>query len=231
MDPNGLMKAFARGTNLLLDHGIHLTQWGDQVHLYWGYPAIVCVYDFAVDDLRLAEAVSLLQNADMGFELVDPPLSARAKGPLGMKGYHFVHEVDRKRFPTRLRLIPGSLVHLSSRHGDLVHSPFDSARQLYLPKLPEYCISLIRCMEDYPEDAMDRYLAQTSLHILIAAAIYKESNVGGKIYVPEEETESEQEFKARQKIAIQEIQAWELPEDDEPYRPTMIRFLQFNSIS
>lgn len=86
-------------------------------------------------------------------------------------------------------------------------------------------------MEDYPEDAADRCLAQSSLHILIAAAIYKEPNVGGKIYVPEEETEPEQEFNARQKIAIQEIEAWELPGDDEPYRAIMIKFLQFNSIS
>ncbi|KAK6517972.1 hypothetical protein TWF506_005139 [Arthrobotrys conoides] len=231
MDPSELMKAFARGTNLLLDHGIKLTQWGDQVHRYWGYPAVICVYDLVVDDLHLVEAVNLLQNSDIGFKLVDPPFSARAQGPLEAKGYHFVHKADQKRFPTRLHLIPGSLVHLSNHHGDLVRSPFDPAREFYIPKLPEHCISLIRCMEDYPEDAADRSPAQHSLYILIAAAIYKETNVGGKIYVPEEETESEEEFKVRQKRAVQEIQAWELSEDDEPYRPKMIRFLQHNSIS
>lgn len=231
MGANEIIKAFARGTNLLLDHGMSLIQWGEQVHWYWGYPAVVCVFDFAVEDSRLSEAVSLLEKKDTGFKLVDPPFSVRAKGALGKKGYHFVHQVDQKSFPTRLHLMPESLVHLSSHQADLVRSPFDSTRELYIPKLPEHCISLIRCMEDYPEKAIDRCPARRFLHILIATAIYKEPNVGGKIYIPEEETESEEDFKVRQKKAIQEIEAWELLESNEPYRSKMIKFLQYNSIS
>ncbi|KAK6527954.1 hypothetical protein TWF281_009214 [Arthrobotrys megalospora] len=230
MAAEAVKKAFSRGINILLDHGINLIEWGEQVHLYWGYPAVVSVYDFAVEDSRLDEAAKLLENSNAGFELVDPPVAAKAKGVLGEKGYHFIHQVDTKRFPSRIHLIPESLVHLSIHDAELVSSPFDSTRELYRPKLPQHCISLVKCMEDYSARSINRSLVERSLNIIITTAIYKEPKVGGKIYNPEEETESEEEFKVRQDAAIRIIEGWELSENDEPYRSKMIKFLVSNSI-
>ncbi|KAK6505178.1 hypothetical protein TWF481_007097 [Arthrobotrys musiformis] len=222
---NEIMNFFAKGTNLLLDHGITLIQWGDQVHVHWGYPAVIFAYDFAVEDSRLEEAARLIENSDTGFKSISPSLGVRAQGALLVKGYRFIHQADNQNYPTHLHLVPESLVHLSVHQADLVPSPFDPTREVHRPRLPELCISLIRCMEDYRENSMDRWPAKHSLLILIGAAIFREPNMGGKIYIPEEETESEEDYKKKQDKAIQEIEAWELTKDDEPYRPKLIKFL------
>ncbi|KAK6345165.1 hypothetical protein TWF718_007092 [Orbilia javanica] len=230
MDAEPVTQAFAEGINMILDRGISLIQWGDQVHLHWGYPATLAVYDFAIEDSRLEEAVDILKTANIGFIPVAPYLDTTVYGVLRKKGFFFIHRLDQKSFPTRLHLIPGSLVHLSIHHADLLPSPFGPAQGLYLPKLPDFCVSLIRCIEDYAADSPDTFLAERSLHVMLAAAIYKEPGVDGKIYVVEQDTESEEDFRARQKTALQEIEAWELAEDDEPYRPKMIQFLLSGSI-
>lgn len=85
-------------------------------------------------------------------------------------------------------------------------------------------------MEDYPAFLAERYAAQRYLNVILTAAVYKSPDLGGKIYIPEEETESEEDFKARQNVVIKDIEGWELSEEDEPYRPTFIKFLIRNTI-
>ncbi|KAF3911777.1 hypothetical protein AA313_de0206738 [Arthrobotrys entomopaga] len=225
-----LLASFARATNVLIDHGINLIEWGDQVLQSWGYPAAVSVYDYAIEDSHLEEAASLLENSDTGFKRIEPTLSAKSQGVLAEQGYHFVSKVDKKAFPTRIHLVPESLVYLSSHDADHVHSPFDPSHGLFRPKLPQHCISLIKCMTDYPADSVNRLPASHNLTALLVTAVYKYHNPGGKMYVPEEEEESEEEFFARQKAAIQDIETWDLAEKDEPYRLKLIKYITTNSI-
>ncbi|KAF3921895.1 hypothetical protein ABW20_dc0100709 [Dactylellina cionopaga] len=225
-----ILQSFANATNMLLDHGIHLLEWGDQVLLYWGYPIVIPVYDFAVEDSHLEETVNLLENPDPGFKRIDPPLSEKAKGILGERGYHFISGDDKEAQPTVLHILPESLVHLSSHDTSHVHSPFDPSRGLYRPKLPSHCASLIMCMEDYPADSINRWPAERALRILLAAAVYKLPNLGEKIWEPEDSTESEKHFKVRQNAAVRHIEHWNMTEKDEPYRSKIIKFLLTGSI-
>ncbi|EPS45093.1 hypothetical protein H072_899 [Dactylellina haptotyla CBS 200.50] len=224
-----VMKSYAQATNLLLDHGINPIIWGDQALVSWGYPTVICVYDFAIEDSRLEEAMGLLKT-HTNFKVVDPSLAAKAKGILGLSGYHLVSEADKKMWPTRMHLLPQSLVHLSSYDTELVKSPFDPNRNLLQPELQQYCISLVKCMEDYSATSANRIPAEHALLALLATAVCKIPNIGGKIWVPEEFIESEEDFQVRQSAAIREIEKWEVAEDDEVYRQKVIKYFLSKSI-
>ncbi|EPS38730.1 hypothetical protein H072_7522 [Dactylellina haptotyla CBS 200.50] len=220
---------FASATNMLLDHGIFLLEWGDQVLSYWGYPIAVPVYDFAVEDNHLDETVNLLENSDTGFKRIDPPPSEKHKGALGEKGYHFISVDDDAPEPTILHLLPETLVHLCSQDAVHVHSPFDPSRGLFRPKLPQHCVSLIRCMEDYPADSPDRNLVERALRLMLATAVYKLPPMGEELW-SQAPAESEESFRTRQAIAINHVKHWKLTEKDEPYRAKVVEYLMSGTI-
>ncbi|KAK6544241.1 hypothetical protein TWF694_000944 [Orbilia ellipsospora] len=226
-----LRASFARATNILIDHGINLIEWGDQVLQSWGYPAVISVYDYVIEDSHLEEATSLLENPDTGFTRVEPSRAAKSQGVLAEGGCHFVSKFDKKTFPTRIHLVPESLVYLSSHDAEHVHSPFDPSHGVFRPKLPQHCISLVKCMADYAVNSVNRLPASQNLSILLVTVVYKYPNPGGKMFTPEEEDESEEEFLARQHAAIQEVEGWDLAEKDEPYRSKLIKYMLTNSIS
>ncbi|KAK6536921.1 hypothetical protein TWF281_001128 [Arthrobotrys megalospora] len=219
-----LKPRFAKATNILLEHAIPLLEWGDQVLLFWGYPIAVSVYDFVVQDPLIEGATNHLESPHIGFKRIDPPLSEKAKGPLGVQGYHFIHEYDDEVQPTILHLMPQSLVHLKTSDGTHVPSPFDPSHGLFRPKLEQHCISLIKCMEDYT-DANDRLPAERALRILLASAVYEKPSIGENIWVPEG-NESSENFKSRQAAAVTEIDEWDIAEEDEGYREKIIKFLK-----
>ncbi|KAK6503461.1 hypothetical protein TWF481_008477 [Arthrobotrys musiformis] len=220
-----LKPCFAKATNILLEHTISLLEWGDQVLLFWGYPLAVSVYDFAIHDPLIEGATRHLESPHIGFKRIDPPLSEIEKGPLGASGYHFIYKDDDQPQPTILHLIPQSLVHLKTSDGIHVPSPFDPSHGLFRPKLAQHCISLVKCMEDYPTSAKDRHPVERSLRILLASAVYKKPNIGERIWVPEE-SESGEQFKVRQADAIEKIKEWDIAEEDEGYRDKIIEFLK-----
>ncbi|EWC47977.1 hypothetical protein DRE_02859 [Drechslerella stenobrocha 248] len=216
-------QSFAEATNSLLDHGISIVQWGDQVLQHYGYPAGICIYDFVIQDSRIEEATRLLLGHP-GIEQVEPPLAAQIRGVLKTSGYYFVSKADMVTPGVYLHIIAESLVHISSAGGDTAPrtSPFDPTREFLIPRLPQYCVSLVKCIQDYPEGSVDRLPARDHLFILLAAAVCRLPNVGGKILVPEELTESEESWRARQADAVREIKTWRLPGCDEPYRSNVI---------
>ncbi|KAK6520764.1 hypothetical protein TWF506_001010 [Arthrobotrys conoides] len=220
-----LKPRFAKATNILLEHTIPLLEWGDQVLQFWDYPITVSVYDFIIQDPLIEGAIHHLESPHIGFKHIDPPSSEKEKGPLGTLGYHFIHKDDDKAQPTILHLIPESLVHLKTSDGIHVPSPFDPSHGLFRPKLAQHCISLIKCMEDYPNDAKYRLPAERSLRILLASAVYEKPSIGEKIWIPED-SESEEQFKARQAIAVTKIEEWDIAEEDEGYREKIINFLK-----
>ncbi|KAK6361243.1 hypothetical protein TWF730_004985 [Orbilia blumenaviensis] len=220
-----LKPRFAKATNILLEHTITLLEWGDQVLLFWGYPIEVTVYDFLIHDPLLEGTIDHLEAPHIGFKHIEVPLSEKEKGPLGTLGYHFVHKDDNEPQPTILHLIPQTQVHLKTSDGIHVPSPFDPSHGLFRPKLAQHCISLIKCMEDYPTDAKARLPAERTLRILLAAAVYEKPSIGERISAPEEGETGEQ-FKTRQANAIAKIGEWEIAEEDEGYRDKIIKFLK-----
>jgi hypothetical protein len=90
--------------------------------------------------------------------------------------------------------------------------------------LPEHCISLVRCLEDYPCRTLDRVQPERYLLILFAAGVFK-GHQFDKLWVPEEETESEEDFLVRRSAAIREIEDWTLARKDEPYRSKLVHIL------
>ncbi|KAL9099709.1 MAG: hypothetical protein Q9163_004831 [Psora crenata] len=217
---------FRSATNLLLDHGIPLIVWGDQVLKSHGYPVVTSVYDFIIPDSQLDHASTILRNA--GFPTVEPNLALKCAGIFGKAGYLHVSVYDRKRWPIRLHLLPESLVHLSIHDTESVPSPFDQTRTLYRPKLPEHCVSLLRCLEDYPLRSRDRARPLCYLTVLFAVGVFKEQQFD-KLWIPEEELEPEAEFQARRFAAVREIQSWKLAEKDESYRSKLVDLLFSNS--
>ncbi|KAK6352784.1 hypothetical protein TWF696_004787 [Orbilia brochopaga] len=217
---------FAQATNLLLDHGITLIEWGDQILVQHGYPAVIHSYKYLIKDSEIAQAASLIET-QTAFQRVPPSPGARAFGVIGISGYHFVSKNDHPRWPTRLHLLPESLVHLSSTGNDTepAASRFDSSRQFLRPKLPQDCASLVKCMEEFPKYSGSWMAATLPLWSLIVAAIYKEPDPGRKIWEPEELTESEEQFRVRQAEAVKFVEGWEFDEEDEPYRRKLIKIL------
>jgi hypothetical protein len=69
----------------------------------------------------------------------------------------------------------------------------------------------VRCLEDYPLRSQDRARPERYLTILFAVGVFKEQQFG-KLWVPEEDLESEAEFQARRFAAVREIQSWKLAE-------------------
>ncbi|KAF3901641.1 hypothetical protein ABW21_db0206842 [Orbilia brochopaga] len=216
--------AFASATNLLLDHGINLIEWGDQVLHSYGYPIDILIYDFAVHDPLLDEAMNLISTHGDGFELADPSEAEKAHGLLGTVGYHFVFSPKSGGPPTILHLLPESVAHLWTSDCEHVHSPFDPSHGLYRPRVPQHCVSLIKCMQDYPADSDDRWTAERVLRILIAVAVYKRPHLGERIWSPDGK-ETKAEFHARQNAVVKEIEGWKLYKKDEPYRPYVIKFV------
>ncbi|KAJ6263783.1 hypothetical protein Dda_2354 [Drechslerella dactyloides] len=221
-----LMERFGPATNLLLDHGITLIEWGSQVLQQHGYPEVICVFDFVVKDSQIEEAAKLLETQST-WRRVDPSLGDECKGTIGISGYYFANDTDPKRVPTPIHLLPESLVHLSSTGNDAyaVPSPFDPSHTLLRPKLPQLCVSLIKCLEDYLTNSSHQILPRRYLLALIVSAIYKDPDPGGKIWVPQEEGEEEESFHRRRAEAVKVIEGWEFDGPDEVYRTKLIKFL------
>ena len=145
-------------------------------------------------------------------------------GIFGTAGYLHVSEYDRQRWPIKLHLLPESLVHLSVHDAELVPSCFDQSRVLYRPRLPEHCVSLVKCLEDHLPRSSNRERPERDLVTLFATGVYKIKDFE-KIWITEEETESEANFRARRLAAAEEIRGWRLAEEDEPYRAKLIEIL------
>lgn len=180
------------------------------------------IYDFIVPDSQMDHASTILRNA--GFRTLEPSRSLKCAGIFGTAGHLHVSAYDRQQWPIRLHLLPESLVHLSIHDTESVPSRFDQTRTLYRPKLPEHCVSLVRCLEDYPLRSRDRGRPERYLTILFAVGVFKEQQFG-KLWVPEEDLESKAEFQARRFAAVREIQSWKLAEKDESYRSKLVDIL------
>jgi len=217
-----VQKDFAQAIKLLLDNGVHLITWGDQVLKSHGYPALVMVYDFIVPDARIEDCARLLLKT--GLLQVEPNISLRGRGVFGTEGYLFVSPHDTNRWPTILHLLSESLVHLNHRDTDPVPSPFDPTSILYRPRLPEHCISLVRCLEDYPPSTLNRREPERYLLTLILVGLYHEKEFD-KMWDPEEEMESEEKFQAKQLSAVKEVEDWSLDDQDEAYRSAVVDIL------
>ena len=170
-------------------------------------------------------ASTLLRNA--GFQTVEPNLAQKCVGIFGTAGHIHVSVHDSQRLPILLHLLPESLVHLSLHDTQSVPSRLDQTCMLYRPKLPEHCVSLVRCLEDYPLHSRDRSLPEYYLVILFAAGLYKEQYFG-KLWVPEEDLESEEDFQIRRLAVVGQIQGWKLAEKDESYRSKVVVILCSN---
>ncbi|KAF2761491.1 hypothetical protein EJ05DRAFT_507158 [Pseudovirgaria hyperparasitica] len=208
-----------RAVRRLLDHNIELIEWGDQVLESFGYPSVTSVFAFAVNDSTIGLACHILLEA--GFCCVEPSLSLRCLGVFGTAGHLFVSSDDKTRSPTLLQILPQSLVHLQTKDTELSEFWVNLDLKVHRPKLAELCIALVRCLKDYQIGSLDRLEPERHLATLIAAGIYKERSFG-KIWVPEEELESESDFQARKSIAIEEIAGWTLRKDIEQYRKDLI---------
>lgn len=180
------------------------------------------VYDFIVPDSRINHASTILRNA--GFQTVEPNRSLKCLGIFGTAGHLHLSAFDTQRWPIMLHLLPESLVHLSVHDSESVPSRFDQTCTLYRPKLPEHCVSLVRCLEDYPLRSRHKGEPERYLATLIAAGIYKQKEFG-KLWVPEEDLESEEEFEVRRSAAVREVQSWKLAEKDESYRSKLVNIL------
>ena len=180
------------------------------------------VYNFIVPDSKMDQASTLLRNA--GFRTVEPNRSLKCVGIFGTAGRLHVSAYDKQQWPIRLHLLPESLVHLSIHDTESVPSRFDQTRTLYRPKLPEHCVSLVKCLEDYPPRSRDRSRPARYLTVLLAVGAYKEQEFG-KLWVPEEDLESEADFQARRFAAVGEIQSWKLAAKDESYRAKLVDIL------
>ena len=131
------------------------------------------VYDFIVSDSQMDHASTILRNA--GFRTLEPSRSLKCAGIFGTAGHLHVSAYDRQQWPIRLHLLPESLVHLSIHDTESVPSHFDQTRTLYRPKLPEHCVSLVRCLEDYPLRSRDRARPERYLTILFAVGVFNSS--------------------------------------------------------
>jgi hypothetical protein len=151
-------------------------------------------------------------------------MSLRGCGVFGTEGYLFVSPHDINRWPTILHLLSESLVHLSRRDADPVPSPFDPTSILYQPRLPEHFISLVRCLEDYPPNTLNRCEPERYLLTLILVGLYHEKEFN-KMWDSEEEMESVEEFQVRQLSAVKEVEDWSLDDHDEAYRSAVVDIL------
>lgn len=113
------------------------------------------------------------------------------------------------------------------RDTEPVPSCLDQTRTVHRPRLPEHCVSLVKCLEDYPPRSQDRSRAEGYLLILLLIGAYKETTFG-KLWVPEEELESEADFGIRRCAAVTEIGRWELSKEYEPYRQKLVEVLLSN---
>lgn len=155
---------------------------------------------------------------------MEPDLSTRSLGILGTAGHLFASPRDTQRWPTKLHLLPQSVVHLTIRDTEPVPSCLDQTRTVHRPRLPEHCVSLVKCLEDYPPHSRDRCGPGRHLLILLAIGAYKEKTFD-KLWVPEEELESEADFGVRRSAAVKEIGQWELLKEHEPYRQKIVEVL------
>ena len=161
---------------------------------------------------------------DAGFRRLEPDISTKSMGILGTAGYIFASLRDTQRWPTMLHLLPQSLVHLTISDTEPIPSCLDQTRTVHRPRLPEHCVSLIKCLEDYPFHALNRSRAERYLLLLFLLGAYKETYLD-KLWVPEEELESEAEFQVRRAAAVKEIESWELSKEHEPYRQKLVKAL------
>lgn len=182
-------------------------------------------YRFVVSDEAIDLAADILHEA--GLRRVKPDDSAECQGVFGTTGHYFVSPYDPKRQPTRLHILPQSLVHLEISDADLSPKWLDLDLQIYRPRLPELCVALMRCIDDYPAKSRNRSQPRIQLRVLIAIGAYKEEGVGGKIWVPEEETESEADFQIRKAKAIEDVRSWPLREGVEQYRERVVEAVRF----
>lgn len=138
-------------------------------------------------------------------------------GKFGTEGALFALQDDQSASPLRLHMLPESLAHLNAEDADTTSSSIKPDLRILRPRLPEYCVSLIRCLEDYPLGSEDRLQPERYLSILLAVGAYKETYFD-KIYELEEETESDEQFEIRRASALEVIESWTMREEIEAYR-------------
>lgn len=108
-----------------------------------------------------------------------------------------------------LRLLPLSLTCISLDDLQYIPSNERPAPTIYRLPLPQYCLSLVKCIASYPPGSNSRMKPVFELSTLIAYAVFEYKYYTKDWDQPEE---SEEEYKENVQIALKKVRSWTLPE-------------------